>query len=210
MADQWTMRGVEFTNCNCNWGCPCQFGSPTTHGHCEAVVAGVIDQGRFNDTPLDGLKWVLFVQWPGEIADGDGREQAIIDARATPEQREALRRILYGEATKPGATHFAVFRTTMSTVLDPLYKPIDLSIDVDGRTADLKVEGLLESTGRPMINRFTGDPVRASIHLPAGFEYSAAEIASGSTTSSGAIALKLENSHGHLNVLHMTQDGVVR
>jgi hypothetical protein len=98
----------------------------------------------------------------------------------------------------------------MSTVLDPVYQPIELSNDVDGRTADLRVEGMLESTGRPMISAFTGDAVRASIRLPAGFEYTEAEIANGSTTSSGAIALKLENSHGHLNALHMTQDGVVR
>src|SRR5687768_6800035 len=130
------IRGVEFTNCNCNWGCPCQFGSPTTHGHCEAVASGHIEEGNFNDTKIDGLNWALLLQWPGEIADGNGKEQAIIDERADADQREALRKILYGESTTPMATHFHVFSTTMSEVLDPIYAPITLSIDVDGRTAD--------------------------------------------------------------------------
>jgi hypothetical protein len=210
MADQWMLRGTEFTNCNCAWGCPCQFGSPTTHGHCEAIIAGAIDEGHFNGTRLDGLKWVLFVSWPGEIADGNGTEQAVIDAAATPEQRDALRRILHGESTKPGATHFFVFNSTMSTVLDPIYEPIDLSIDVGGRHADLRIPSVVDATCRPIIGRFTGEPVRSIIRLPAGFEYTEAQVANGNTTSSGEVRLKLENTHSHLNVMHMTQDGVVR
>ena len=41
MPDRWMLRGTQFANCN--WGCPCQFNSPTTHGHCEAIEAGHID-----------------------------------------------------------------------------------------------------------------------------------------------------------------------
>ena len=112
---------MEFGNCNCSWGCPCQFGAPTTHGHCEALVAGHIEEGTFNETKLDGLDWALLVQWPGEIAQGNGTEQVIIDERGDPEQRESLRKILHGESTTPGATHFFIYNSTMSTVLDTLY-----------------------------------------------------------------------------------------
>ena len=119
--DQWTLQGTQFANCNCAWGCPCQFNSPTTHGHCEAIEAGIIETGRFNDVSLDGLAYVMLVQWPGEIADGNGREQFIIDERADDDQRRALERILLGEATAPGATHFYVFNSTMSEVLETLY-----------------------------------------------------------------------------------------
>src|SRR5436309_12268311 len=103
MAGQWTLRGVEYANCNCSWGCPCQFGSPTTHGNCEALVTGHIEEGSFNDTKLDGLDWALLLYWPGEIADGNGKQQAIIDEKANPDQREGLRKILHGESTAPGA-----------------------------------------------------------------------------------------------------------
>ena len=79
MADRWMIRGVEYANCNCAWGCPCQFGAPTTTGWCEAVVGGKIEEGHFNDTTLDGLDWALLLKWPGEIAAGNGKQQAIID-----------------------------------------------------------------------------------------------------------------------------------
>ena len=135
MADQWMIRGLQFANCNCAAGCPCQFNAPTTHGHCEAVEAGRIEEGHFNDTRLDGLAFVMLLQWPGEIADGNGREQIIIDERADSAQREALRKIVHGESTAPGATHFYVFNSTMSEVLETLYAPIDLEIDVASRRA---------------------------------------------------------------------------
>lgn len=210
MTDTWTIRGPEFVNCNCAWGCPCQFNSPTTNGHCEAVICGTIEEGRFGDVTLDGLNWALLVQWPGEIADGDGTEQALIDERADDEQREALRKILHGEATTPGATHFFVYNSTMSTVLDPLYRRIDLSIDVEARTANLKVDGLVESTGRPIISPISGEPVRARINLPDGFEYTFAEMGNGNTTTNAEISLDLNDSYGQFCELHLTQDGVAR
>jgi hypothetical protein len=68
-------------------------------------VTGHIDEGTFNDTKLDGLDWALLLYWPGEIAQGNGTEQVIIDERCDAEQRESLRKILHGESTAPGATH---------------------------------------------------------------------------------------------------------
>ncbi|MFQ5478052.1 MAG: DUF1326 domain-containing protein [Candidatus Binatia bacterium] len=210
MADRWMIRGAEFGNCNCDWGCPCQFGAKTTHGHCEAVVSGVIEEGYFNEVKLDGLKWVMLLYWPGEIADGNGKQQAIIDESASAEQREALGKILHGEATAPGSTHFFVYNSTMSEVLETLYKPVELSIDVDGRQATVKVEGLVESTGTPIADSFSGEPTRSRIHLPNGFEYTYAEMGNGNSKTSGAIALDLKDSYGQFNVLHMNQDGVIR
>lgn len=210
MADQWMLRGAEFANCNCDWGCPCQFGSPTTHGNCEAVVSGHVEEGYFNDTKLDGLNWALLLHWPGEIADGDGTQQAIIDERADDDQREGLRKILHGESTAPGATHFFVYSTTMSNVLDPLYEPIELSIDIEGRTADIKIGDLVRSEGKPIISKFDGQPVRSRIHLPSGFEYTYAEMGNGNSKVDAGIKLDLKDSYGQFNVMHLTQDGVVR
>lgn len=210
MADRWMIEGVQYTNCNCDAGCPCQFGSNTTYGHCEAVIAGTVKEGYFNDTRLENLSYALLVHWPGEIAAGDGTEQVIIDERADEAQREALRKIVYGESTKPGATHFFVFNSTMSKVLDPIYASVDLSIDVEGRKADLKVDGIVESTGRPIVSTFTGELVRSGIHLPAGFEYTYAEVGKGTTKGVGDVKLDFSESHGHFNVLHMNQDGVIR
>ncbi len=207
---EWTIRGVEYGNCNCNYGCPCQFNSPTTHGNCEAVVSGHIEEGHFNGTPLDGLNWAILLYWPGEIAEGNGRQQVIIDERATEEQRDGLRRILHGEDTTPGATHFFVYNSTMSEVLDTLYAPIELEIDVEARSGRLNVPGVVESRGTPIIDPNSGSEHRARINLPNGFEYTVAEMGSGTTRTTGGIELELNDSYAQFNVLHMNQDGVIR
>ena len=210
MAVEWTIRGVEYANCNCDYGCPCQFSSPTTHGNCEGVITGHIEEGHDDDTRLDGLDWVMMFWWPGEIAEGNGREQMVIDERADDDQREGLRRILHGEDTEPGATHFFVYNSMTSEVLDTLYAPIDLHIDVEERTARLNVPGIVESTGSPIINPHNGLPHSARINLPNGFEYTVAEMGSGSSKLMAGIQLELTDSYGQFNVLHMNQDGVIR
>jgi len=204
------LRGTEYGNCNCDWGCPCQFGAPTTYGNCEAVIGGHIEEGYFGDTRLDGLDWVMTVWWPGEIAAGGGRQQAIIDERADDAQREALRKILHGEETAPGATHFFVYNSTMSEVLDPIYAPIALEIDVDARRGRIEVPDLVDSVGSPIPNPFGEGDSRSRINLPNGFEYTIAEVGTGTSKTTGAIALDLDDSYGQFNILHMNQDGVIR
>ncbi len=210
MADQWMIRGVGYANCNCAYGCPCQFNAKTTNGFCEAMGAGRIDEGYFNDTPLNGLNYVMLLQWPGEVAEGNGKQQVMIDERADADQREALRKILHGESTAPGATHFFVYNSTMSEVLETLFVPIELLIDVDAREAKVSVPDLVESIGTPIINPHSGQPSRARIDLPNGFEYSLAEMGNGSTRAQAGIRLNLSNSYGQFTILHMNQDGVIR
>ncbi len=201
MADQWMIRGVEYGNCNCNYGCPCQFNAPTTNGFCEAVVCGKIEEGYFNDTRLDGVNWAMLIHFPGEVAEGNGRQQVIIDEGADPAQREALRKILHGESTTPGTTIFAIMGSLMTEVAETLYAP--------GK-ARLRVPGVVESTGTPIVDPFSGDEFRARINLPNGMEFTVAEMGSGKTKSNGKIPLDLEGSYGQFNILHWNQDGVIR
>ena len=210
MADKWMLRGVEYSNCNCSYGCGCQFNAPSTHGFCEALGTGHIEEGYFNDIRLDGLNYVVLLKWPGEVAQGNGAQQVLIDSRADASQRDALRKILHGESTAPGSTHFFVFNSTMSNVLEPLFVPIDLSIDVEARQATVHVPDLVESTGTPITDPFTGGDFRARINLPGGFEYTVAEIGNGSTKAQAGITLNLSDSYGQFNILHMNQDGVIR
>jgi hypothetical protein len=210
MADQWMIRGLEYGNCNCAWGCPCQFNSPTTYGSCEAVVGGLIEEGHFNDTRLDGLKWIMIVQWPGEIAEGNGRQQFIVDESADDAQREALLKILKGESTTPGATHFFVYNSTMSEELDPIFASIDLSIDVEARQGSIAVGDLVESKGSPIVNPNSGEAYQAAIQLPEGFEYTTAQMGTGTSRVRTGIELDLQDSYGQFNILHMNQDGVIR
>ena len=210
MSDQWMIRGKEFTNCNCAFGCPCQFNAPTTNGTCEAIASVMIEEGNFNDAPLDGLCFVMLLKWPGEIAEGNGEQQLVIDKRANPEQREALRKIAHGESTEPGTTHFQVFNSTMSKVHETLDAHIEMSIDVEARHGHTKIDGMVESKGSPLTNPFSGEDSRARIHLPDGFEYTYAEVGAGTSKITTDIELDLNNSYGQFNVLHMNQNGDIR
>ncbi len=210
MSDKWMLRGSEFSNCNCAFGCPCQFNAPSTNGSCEAIASALIEEGNFNDISLDGLCFAMLMKWPGEIAAGNGQQQLIIDERANPEQHEALRKIAHGESTTPGTTHYYVFNSTMSKVHATLYAPIDMSIDVEARRGHTKIKGLVESVGTPLINPFSGEESRARIHLPDGFEYVYAEMGAGTSKITTAIELDLNNSYGQFNILHMNQNGVIR
>ncbi len=33
----WAIKGREFANCNCSYGCPCQFNALPTDGTCKAA-----------------------------------------------------------------------------------------------------------------------------------------------------------------------------
>jgi hypothetical protein len=207
---KWTLKGRGFTNCNCAYGCPCQFNALPTHGDCHAVVAVVIEEGHHGDTRLDGLTFATIVAWPGAIHEGRGQVVPIIDRRATPEQREALLRIMSGEDTEPGATIFQVFSTTFETVHEPVFADVLFEVDVDGRTAAITVPGVVEGRGEPIRNPVTGQAHQARIELPHGFEYTQAEVGRGWAATSGAIKLSLNDSHAHFNRLHMNQSGVIR
>jgi hypothetical protein len=204
------MQGVEFVNCNCAWGCPCQFNSLPTYGDCRALGFGQTEQGRYGDVPLDGLRWGVLLGWPKAIHLGNGTMQVIVDERADARQRAALEAIIQGRDTDPGTLIWQVFSTTMTKVLPTLSKPIELALDVEKRTATVRVPGLVEGRGEPIRNPVTGAVHRARINLPVGFEYSQAEVASGTSRATGAIPLDLQGTHAHLTPFHWSTHGVVR
>jgi hypothetical protein len=206
----WSIKGREFIHCNCDYGCPCQFNGRPTHGDCHAVAGIEITEGHHGDTRLDGLRMACVLAWPGAIHEGRGHATPIIDERASPQQREALLRIMSGEDTEPGATFFNVFASTYEKVNEPIFARIEFEVDIESRTAKLTVPGVIEASGQPIRNPVTGEAHRARINLPNGFEYTVAEIGSGRAKTTGAIAFNLENTHAHFADLHMTGKGVVR
>src|SRR5438309_1096075 len=167
----WAIRAHEFSNCNCSYGCPCQFNGLPTYGHCRAVVGFHIQTGNHGATRLDGLKVAGIFTWPGPIHLGHGEAAVIVDSRANDDQRNALLRILTGQDTEPGATIFNVFASTLEKVHDPIFAPIDFEVDVAARKARLVVPGVTEGRGEPILNPVTGAQHRARIDMVDGFEY---------------------------------------
>ncbi|MGH8247537.1 MAG: DUF1326 domain-containing protein [Gammaproteobacteria bacterium] len=204
----WYVEGIQFGNCNCSYGCPCQFEALPTHGDCRGFEVLRIDKGHFGDIRLNGLKCGALYAWPGPIFEGGGELQAFVDERADARQREALVKILYGEETVQAATHWWVFRAMSGTIHAPLFKPIEFEVDVEGRTARVSIPGVLVSTGRP-IRSPSGGEHRVRINIPNGIEFETAEIGSASTEATAAIKLNLLDSYGQFNILRHSGRGVV-
>lgn len=207
---EWHMQGTEFTNCNCDWGCPCQFNGSPSRGHCRALSFVQIERGHFDNVELDGLRWGILAAWPGPIHHGDGTLQAIIDQRADAKQQAALEAIAHGRETEPGTLIWQVFSTTVTRFLPTLVKPIELRIDVDQRTATLYVPGVIDGEAEPIRNRVTGAAHRVRVVLPAGFEFTEAEFASGRSSATGAIEMDFSATHAHLARVNWSTHGIVR
>ena len=207
----WEFKGRELVNCNCEYGCNCQFNALPDKGHCHAVAGIQIDEGHHGDTRLDGLRVAAVFKWPGPIHEGHGEALAFVDERADDAQREALLKIMTGQDTDPFATMFAVYASTVETMHPPVFTAIDFEVDVEGRRGRLSVPGYVEMMGEPIRNKVTGAESRAQICLPNGFEYSVAEVGSGtSRTTGGPMQVDFGNSYGQFANLHLSTNGVVR
>ena len=125
MSDQWLFKSETYDNCNCAVNCGCQFNLPSTHGYCQSAFVGNIVEGHFNDTPLAGLNWAALYKWPGEIEEGNGKRQIVIDERADEAQRIALETIISGGACEPLSNLFSVFASTCSESCETLFLPIE-------------------------------------------------------------------------------------
>lgn len=205
----WSIEAVSFSNCNCDYGCPCQFERRPSQGNCRGFEVGRIEHGHFAGVTLDGLCYALLYAWPGAVFEGNGTLQAVIDERADQQQRRALATVLYGGETAEAKTHWWVYHAMSTTVHDPIFKPIDLEMEIERRTARVTIAGVLQSTGRPIVSPATGEQHRVRIDIPNGIEFEIAEIASASTTANGLIELELNDTYGQFNIIRHSGTGVV-
>jgi len=206
----WSVQGEEMVNCNCNFGCPCQFGVLPTHGTCEAAVVVKIDKGHYGDVNLDGLRAAGVYKWPGAIHEGNGQMQLIIDENADESQRAAIQSIMTGEDTDEMATMWFVYSAMAPNRHDTVYRKISLDWDYEDRTGNAQVSDTFELDVKPIPNIVSGLPHRIRIGMPQGFEFDQAEMASGRTRTNGG-SISLENNtdtHAHFAKLHLTGSGV--
>ena len=173
----WRLEGPYMKNCNCDPGCPCDFNADPTHHECEGMAAMSVEKGHFGDVSLDGAKWAFMYYWPGPLHEGNGTAQPILDAQMSDEQREALGAILSGEN---GGTFYGILAEIITTFHDPVVADIDIDVDVEGRRAHCKVDGVLDTTTEPIVVIGAEEeetPYSIQVRIPDGFEYDDAEIA---------------------------------
>lgn len=207
----WSIKGSGLMNCNCNYGCPCQFSVLPTDGVCEAVNVYNIENGHFGDVSLDGLRVAGVYKWPGAIHEGNGEMQIIIDERADGDQREALKTIMIGGETNEMATMWYVYSSMCPTKHETIFAPITIELIEDDRAGSAKVGGVFDLSVTPIPHIVSGNPHKIGINLAQGFEFYEAELASGSTkTTGGEIELLRNNAtHAHFSNLHISGNGIV-
>lgn len=201
-SSNWNLEGEWIKNCNCAFGCPCDFNARPTQGTCEGLLGMRITKGHYENVRLDGLSFFVTVRFPGPLHEGNGQAQPIIDARASPEQREALFAIMSGQNSAEG-TLFHIFSVIVTKMHDPVFAPVEFSFDKEGRTARIVIPGVLETDVEPIKNPVTGQPHRIQVVMPEGFEHISAEIASSNIRSMGAI--KFQTTGGHSSLAHVVQ-----
>ena len=164
------------------------------------------------DVSLDVLTAGMTAKWPGPIHESNGERQIIIDENASSEQRTALEKILSGDDTEPIATIQWVINAMTSTHHETLYKSIQVDGNISERAGRVVADGVFQLDVEPIKNPVTGDPHRVRIDHPNGFEFTIAEMASGTTkTSGGDIDLPNNNqTHSHMCEIHWNNSGVIR
>ena len=207
----WEIHAVLVANCNCAYGCPCQFDALPTYGTCEAADGFQVEKGFYGEVSLDGLSAGMLAKWPGPIHEGDGERLIIIDDQATAEQRNALEKIITGEDTEELATIFWVVNAMTTIRLETLYLPVTIEADIEARRGRVVVDGVFELNVEPIKNPVTGAEHRARIEIPDGFEFTIAEMASGNVKTQSGIELPNNNdTHSHLAELHLNNSGIIR
>jgi hypothetical protein len=99
----------------------------------------------------------------------------------------------------------------LSKMHEPRFVPILFEINVAAGTAHFRVDELVDASSEPIRNPITGDPQRARLVLPQGFEFAEAEFASSTVnTTASPITLQWSGRHAHLARLDITGKGVVR
>lgn len=143
MTTPWRLAGDFVISCNCDVFCPCvpSLGKARpTHGACYSWFGYHVREGRIGEVTVAGLNVVMMLEVPGRMEEGNWTEAFYFDERASPAQRDALGRVLGGQAGGPiGWTALMVAR-----VLEPRIVPIRYT--ASERTWRFEVPRILEGS----------------------------------------------------------------
>jgi hypothetical protein len=130
------VKGSYYETCSCAVSCPCAAMMKPTEPHCDAVMTFHIDSGKVGKVKLDGLTFITLLRSPkgAVVFESFGKGEMdlftmYIDDKATPEQREALGKLmpaLFGDKEIKGSK-------------PPQFVP--MTLDVQGDVAKLTAAG---------------------------------------------------------------------
>ena len=146
------VRAQSVEACNCALGCNCYFGGTPNEGICEFIIGYDIQEGRFGDVDLRGVRAVVAAKYPNAIHEGHGHVVLFVDQGARPEQVSALVTILSGQA---GGMPWEAIAATIEKFEGPILRPIE--IGTNGQRGHVRIPGTVELVTRPIRNPLAGD-----------------------------------------------------
>jgi hypothetical protein len=132
----WQIKGQYFETCSCDYVCPClttNLAARPSKGSCTFAMVFEIEAGRFQETPLDGVKFAVVGRTPGVMGEGNWSVGLIADDRANADQQQALAAIVSGQAGGPMAN----LAPLVGEFLGIESAPIELQRDGLRRTASI-------------------------------------------------------------------------
>ena len=137
----WRIRGSYFESCNCDAICPCRRidgvqGGRSTHGVCMGVLSWLIREGEADGTDLAGQTAALALRYSDDEEGSPWTWVLYLDARASPDQRDALERIFTGRLGGDAEDHFPwVWKPSELVAV----RPVEIDIDHTQRRQRLRV-----------------------------------------------------------------------
>jgi hypothetical protein len=151
----WKITADYFENCNCNVVCPC-IATPDSRAEFERCVVPLVSrivEGELDGVRLDGLAFVILVDSPQVMSEGNWRVGYYLDERAMGEQRPALEAIVTGEAGGPPAFIASIRGEHLGV------KWVPIEFEGEGRRWKARVPGLLDFDVEGVVTTEGGETV---------------------------------------------------
>ncbi len=154
--EQWSIKGEFALSCSCDVFCPCVLSlgnHPPTEGHCQTWAALRIDEGRFGDNDLAGVKAGLMIEIPGLMSRGNWTAALFVDEKASIYAVKGLTRIFSGKVG--GSTH--LLSILVGSFLGVRQVPI--SYEVRDQTRLITIDKIVDGAITPLRGKEKGGNV---------------------------------------------------
>ena len=155
-AEPWHIKGELALSCNCAVFCPCVLSlgqHAPTEGYCQTWAGVRIDDGRFGDVDLSGIKFGFMADIPGRLARGNWTMALFVDDKASAQAVKALTWIMTGRAG--GST--ALLKILGGAFLG--VRQIPITYDLVGDTRVITMEKIVDGAITPVKGKDKGGVV---------------------------------------------------
>jgi hypothetical protein len=155
-VEQWSIKGELALSCSCTVFCPCVLSLGNhlpTEGHCQTWAGLRIDEGRFDDIDLGGVKAGIMMEIPGLMSRGNWTAALFVDDKASVYAVKALTRIFTGRVG--GSTH--LLSILVGNFIGVRQVPIEYR--TEGETRIVTIEKFVDGAIAPIRGKQSGENV---------------------------------------------------